>query len=262
MVDGRYFSREHMSELRDGIVVNETAVKAIGITGESALGKQLFNTPIHTGFSSRTTRIIGVVKDFHSRSFHHKIAPLILRFSPYSNDNLSIRIRAGRLQETLTFLSGIWKRFAPDYSFDYQLFDDFLNDLYKAEQRMGELFIYFAVLAVFVSCLGLLGLTAYIAEQRTKEIGIRKALGASLSNIMSLISREFLLLVLFSNIIAWPAAYFLMKNWLRNFAYHTNPGFELFIYAGLLALFIALLTVSFQALKAALKDPVDSLRYE
>lgn len=262
MVEGSYFSRERISELKDGIIVNESAVKIFGLTNKSALGKQLFNTPIHTRFSSRTTRIIGVVKDFHSRSFHHQIAPLIIRFSPYSNDNLSIRIRAGKLQETLNFLSGIWKRFAPDYSFDYQFFDDFLNDLYKTEQRMGELFIYFAVLAVFVSCLGLLGLTAYIAEQRTREIGIRKALGASLFDIINLISREFLLLVLLSNIIAWPAAYFFMKKWLRNFAYHTNPGFEIFICAGLLALFIALITVSFQAVKAALKDPVDSLHYE
>ncbi|MFC1564395.1 ABC transporter permease [candidate division KSB1 bacterium] len=262
IVEGRYFSRDHMSELRNGVVVNETAVRTMGIVDESPLGKEISNIPGYSSFHSDKVRIIGVVKDFHSRSFHHEIAPLILIYSPYANDNLSIRIRDGKTAETITFLGDIWKRFVPDYPFEYRFFDERINDLYKAEQRMGKLLNYFTIIAIFISCLGLLGLAAFTAQQRTKEIGIRKTFGASVSGILLLISKEFIILVLTAIVIAWPLSYYVSHKWLERFAFRAEPAVWIFIAAGLLTLVVAFLTVSFQAFRAAQAKPVDSLRYE
>ncbi len=262
IIEGRYFTRDYPTELRGGVVVNETAVKAMGIVGESPIGMELSNLPGSSSYHTDKMRIIGVVKDFHSRSFHHPISPLIIMYTPYANDNLSIRIREGKTAETLLFLDDIWKRFVPDYPFEYRFFDERLYDLYKAEDRMGRLFNYFAILAIFITCLGLLGLSSFVTQQRTKEIGIRKTFGATNSGILILISREFLVLIGIAVIIATPLSYYLTGKWLQRFAYRSDLVLWIFIGAGLITILIAFLTISFQTIKAAQTNPVNSLRYE
>jgi hypothetical protein len=258
---GGYFSRERPSELRSGIVVNEAAVRVMGLTPETALGRQLLNIPTSSR-EDRNGTIIGVVKDFHSRSLHNDIRPLVLRFAPYAQDNLSIRIKAGRLQETLDFLAGVWAKYSSDYPLDYRFFDDILDDFYRAERRMGRLFNIFSLIAILTSCLGLFGLAANTAEQRTKEIGIRKTLGASETKIVGLLSKEFVALLGVANLLAWPTAAILMSRWLENFAFRTTLGWPAFLVSGVLVSLIALGTVSFHSIRAARANPVDSLRYE
>lgn len=258
---GGYFSRERPSELRSGIVVNEAAVRAMGLTPETAIGRQLINVPTSSREDGNGT-IIGVVKNFHSRSLHNEIRPLILRFALNAQDNLSIRIRADRLTETLDFLAGVWAKYSSDYPLNFRFFDDTLDDFYRSERRMGRLFNIFSLIAVLTSCLGLFGLAANTAERRTKEIGIRKTLGASETKIVRLLSKEFVILLGAANLLAWPAAYAFMNRWLENFAFRTTPGWVVFLLSGALVSFIALGTVAFHSVRAARANPVDSLRYE
>jgi putative ABC transport system permease protein len=258
---GDYFSRERPSELRSGIVVNEAAVRVMGLTPETAVGRQLLNVPASSRQDPNGT-IIGVVKDFHSRSLHNDIRPLLLRFAIYPQDNLSIRIKAGRLRETLDFLAGVWARYSSDYPLEYRFFDDILDDFYRSEKRMGRLFNIFSLIAILTSCLGLFGLAANAAEQRTKEIGIRKTLGASETKIVTLLSREFVVLLGAANLLAWPTAHVLMSRWLGNFAFRTTLGWPAFLLSGVLVSLAALGTVSFHSVRAARANPVDSLRYE
>ena len=258
---GNYFSRQRLSELRSGIVVNEAAVRAMGLTPETAIGRELMNIPPSSRDAENGT-IIGVVKDFHSRSLHDAIRPLIIRFALNAQDNLSIRIRADQLRETLDFLAGIWAKYSPDYPLDFRFFDDIIDDFYRAEKRMGRLFSIFSLIAILTSCLGLFGLAANAVEQRKKEIGIRKILGASELTILRLLNREFLALIGAANLIAWPAAYYFMNRWLENFAFRTDPGWLVFLLSGTLVTLIALGTVAIHSFKAARTNPVDSLRYE
>jgi putative ABC transport system permease protein len=258
---GDYFSRLRLSDLRSGIVVNEAAVRAMELTPETAIGRELMNIP-KSSVEGPNGTIIGVVKDFHSRSLHNAIRPLIIRFARTTQDNLSIRIRADRLRETLDFLAGVWAKYSPDYPLDFRFFDDVLDDAYRSEKRMGRLFSVFSLIAVLTSCLGLFGLAANAAERRRKEIGIRKILGASESTIVRLLNREFLAILGAANLIALPAAYAIMKRWLENFAFRTNPGWFVFFISGTLVTLIALGTVAFHSFKAARANPVDSLRYE
>lgn len=262
MAEGRFFSRSHVSELRNGIVINQTAAKAMGFIDESPLGKRMTNTP--SGFSSQgqDATIIGVVKDFHTRSLHFPIEPLVIKYASYPQDNLSIRIRAGAIPEALDFLRGVWERTAPDFGFEFRFFDEVLDGLYRSEVRMGRLFRIFGGLAVLISCLGLFGLAAYSAQLKTKEIGIRKIFGASESNVILGQSRDFILLVLVSLLAAFPAAYLVGRKWLEGFAYRMRLDLWIFLVAGLLAMGIAFLTVSLQIWRAARADPVDCLRYE
>jgi putative ABC transport system permease protein len=173
-----------------------------------------------------------------------------------------MRIRSENTSQTLKDLGGIWKKFAPNHPFNYSFLDEDFEALYQTDQRTGTLFRYFTILAIFISCLGIFGLAAFTAEQRTKEIGMRKVLGASISNLVALISREFLILLTLANVIAWPVAYILMDKMLSNYAYRTSMSVWVFLLAGVLAYSIALITVSYQALKAARTDPVNALRYE
>jgi putative ABC transport system permease protein len=257
MVEGRFLSREHPTDVREGFVVNETAVKTMGFEDESPIGKRFELT-------GRKGKIIGVVKDFHSRSLHYKIAPLVIQHIAVDGDydTLSFRLKAENFSSTLSFLEGVWKKYAPDYTFAFSFFDEEIDELYKSEQRMGNVFNYFTFLAIFISCLGLLGLVSFTAQQKTKEIGIRKVLGSTVPGIVLLFSRQFLIWVLAANIIAWPLGYYFMNKWLQNFAYRTGIGIDVFIISGAIALIIALLTVSYQSVKAATANPVDALRYE
>ncbi|MGH7493666.1 MAG: ABC transporter permease [bacterium] len=257
MAVGRDFSRDHPTDSTAAFIINEAAAKQFGWK-EAALDKKL------DWANRREARVIGVVKDFHLKSLHQKIEPLAihLAYSPDSFVNMVVRLRPQNIPQTLAFLEEKWREVYPQHPFEYSFLDEDFDNLYRAEQVRGKIFGAFALLAIFIACLGLFGLAAFTAEQRTKEIGVRKVLGAAEAQIVFLLSKEFILLVLIANLVAWPIAYWAMRNWLQDFAYRTPLGLELFVLGGTLALVISLLTVSFQAIKAALANPVEALRYE
>ena len=253
IAEGRSFSREFPTDATEAIMINEEAVKAMGM--ESAIGKRL-------SIQDNNFNIIGVVKNYHFRSLRQKIDPLILIYNPGNSRALFARLRSDNIPQTIGYIENLWKKFAPGFPFNYRFLDEALDMLYRSEQRIGTLFQYFSFLAILISCLGLLGLASFMAEKRTKEIGIRKVLGASISNIAMLLSKEFTKWVLVANVIAWPIAYFAVSKWLQSYVYKANITIWSFILSGVLALFIALITVSYQSIKAALANPIDSLRYE
>ncbi len=211
---------------------------------------------------SRFYTIVGVLKDFHYESLHQQIRPLAIFLNSGQTAYLPVRIRPNDISKTISFIEDQWKKIVPGKPFEYFFLDEDFNKLYQSEQKTGQIFTTFSVLAIFIACLGLFGLTAFTVERRIKEIGIRKVLGASISTIVFLISKEFLKWVLIANLIAWPVAYYFMNNWLENFAYKTDITLWVFIFSGIIALIIALLTVSSQTIKAATANPVKSLRYE
>jgi putative ABC transport system permease protein len=260
MVKGRYFSAEFPTD-SSAAVINEAAVVELDLT--DPLGKSLEEmgpTPDRSAFYN----IIGVVKDFHFESLHQKIRPMVIKL-PFRNSfyrETPVRIRSENIQETIAFLEKTWKKFATDQAFEYIFFDDDIAALYRPEQRTGQILTMFSIFTFIIACLGLFGLASFTAEQRTKEIGIRKTLGSSVSNIVVLLSKEFSKWVLIANVLAWPVAYFMMNRWLQNFEYQTNLNFLIFLVATVISLFIAWLTVSYQSIKAALANPVDALKYE
>jgi putative ABC transport system permease protein len=207
-------------------------------------------------------RIIGVVEDYHFESLHNKIIPMAMRIDPNGYFQACVKISSHNIPDTLAFLEDRWKKIYPEYPFEYRFLDETIQNQYWAEQAIGKLVTVFTVLALFISCLGILGLSSYMAEQRTKEIGIRKVLGATVSSIVKHISREFVVLVVIANVIIWPLAYFIMNRWLQRFAYRINIGWWSFVLTGVVVLMVSLLTVSWQILRAATANPVDSLRYE
>ncbi len=259
MKEGRFFSKDITTDSA-ALVLNETAVKKLNIT--DPLNSGLIYNHGEEGQSYKL-KIIGVTKDFHLQSLKDEIRPaaFILLNEPEANF-LSVKISSHNISETIKYLSTKWKDFGQLKPMEYSFFDEYFNDAYKSEIQSEKVFTIFAVLAVIVACLGLFGLATFTAEQRTKEIGVRKVLGATITNIVSMLSKEFLILVALANIIAWPAAYFIMKNWLDEFAYKTSIGISIFILSGLLVLAIALIAVSYQSIKAAIANPVKSLRYE
>ena len=256
MAQGRFFSQELPTDLGESFIINETAMQTMGFGQESPVGKSFSFWDDYNG------SIIGVIKDFHTQSLHNQIQPIIMVYDPRHFDNISVRIKSEGISETLGFLEEKWKDLNPGFSLEHFFLDENLDSRYSAEQATGSLLKYFTTLAIFISCLGLLGLISFIAQQRTKEIGIRKVLGASVSGIIKLFLKEFVLLVVLANIFAWPLAYLIIRNWLGNFAYRTHIDVYIFIVTGGVTLIIALATVSIHALKAATANPVDSLRYE
>ena len=206
--------------------------------------------------------IIGLVKDFHFRSLYTAINPVIIRFAPRNARNLFVRIEAGQTAQALAGLEAVYKQFNPGYPFAYRSLEEGYEQLYRSEIMLGTLAKIFAGIAVFISCLGLFGLAAFTAEQRTKEIGVRKVLGASVSNIVLLLSREYTRLVLIAFVAAAPLAYLAMHRWLNDFAYRIDIPWIFFLIAGLLAIVVAWLTVGYQSIKVARTDPVKTLRYE
>jgi len=230
-----------------GFVLNEAAVEKLGL--ENPVGKT-----IHlSGFPFDPFPILGVVQNFHHQSLHKEIAPLIMINASMLFGNLGVKVRGESLPETIVFLEKTWQQFLPDRPFEFEFVDKSLNQLYSEDQKVGQLVGTFAGLAILVACLGLFGLAAYTAEQRTKEIGVRKVLGASVRSIVLLLSKEFATLVLVANLIAWPVAYFAVGNWLQNFAYRVDVAWWVFALAGMTALLIALGTVGY---------PIEALRYE
>jgi len=251
IIEGRNFSWD-LSTDTSHCILNEEAVKQMGLY--SPVGKWLRH--------GEKGEIIGVIKNYHFMPFSYEIQPLMLLYNPQNFRYAMIRIGGKNIPQTLGLLEKLWNKFAPEYPFEYHFLNEDFEEIYKRERQMGEVFRYFTFLAVFISCLGLFGLASFMAEQRTKEIGIRKVLGASVSGITILLSKEFTKWVLVANIIAWPVAYFAMNKWLQGYAYRVKFSLLTFVLAGVLALVISILTVSYQAIRAALANPVDSLRYE
>ena len=257
LVAGRKFSKEYSTDLKEGFIINEAAVRKWGMaSAEEAIGMRL-----RTGLNLRGT-IIGVMKDHHISSFHQEIEPMALSFDPQYFWTMAIKIRSDDISGTLASVDKVYSKFIPEFPFVFSFLDEDIDRLYKGEEQTSRIIRTFSVIAIFIACLGLFGLAAFAAERRTKEIGIRKVLGATASNIIFLLSTEFSKWVLVSNIIAWPIAYYAMNRWLQGFAYRTNVGLWTFFLAALVAFMIALFTVSYQAIKAAVTNPVKALRYE
>jgi putative ABC transport system permease protein len=256
IIAGRAFSKDFLTDTTQSMIVNEAAMKMFGYTKpEQIIGKKFDQW-------GRRGMIIGVVKDFHFRSLQEVIKPLSIRIEPNGCYLVTANVSTTNLQNTISEIENKWKTIIPNRPFSYYFLDEFFDKQYRSEDRFGRLFLNFAILAIFISCLGLLGLASYSTTQRTKEIGVRKVLGASVTNIVNLLSKDFLMLVAISFVIAMPIAWYFMNKWLLGFAYRINIEWWIFVLAALLALFIALLTVSFQAVKAAIANPVKSLRTE
>ena len=250
IIEGRTFSRDFSTDAKTAVLLNETAVKE-------------FNIKNPVGFHlSANRKIIGVLKDFHIHSFRRKIGPALLSLNPQYVREMILRIDSKNVPKTISFLQEKWKTINPGKPFNYSFFDDSLAQLYYSEQNFRKIVNYFTFLAIFVACLGLFGLASFMSKQRTKEIGIRKVLGASLTSTIILLSKEFVLLTAIANFIAWPIAYFYMSKWLQNFAYKTTIELWVYLLAGFLAISITSITISFQAIKTALVNPVESLKYE
>jgi putative ABC transport system permease protein len=256
MVAGRSFSRDFMTDTTHSMILNEAAVKMFGYRSpKDAVGRD-FNQ------WGREGKIIGVMKDFHFKSLQEVIKPLSMRIEPNGCSLISIKVSGNNLPGTISSIENKWNTLIPARPFSYFFLDEYFNAQYKSEQRFGKLFLNFAILAIIISCLGLLGLASYSTMQRTREIGIRKVLGASVTNIVNLLSKDFLRLVGIAVIIASPIAYFSMHKWLQDFAYRIPISWWIFVIAAVTATLIAILTVSFQAIKAAVSNPVKSLRTE
>jgi len=253
IVLGRNFIKDSLQDLQNAYILNETAAKAIGL--ENPVGKKF-------GIGRTGGQIIGVVEDFHFAPLHSKIEPLALKLDSNNLKVLSVRINSLDISNTLTFIQNKWKKIFPDFPFVFSFLDRRIESMYKVERKLGQSFNYFTLIAILLSCLGLLGLASYMAEKKTKEIGIRKVLGATVPNILLLLTKEFTKFVFLANIIAWPVAYYFMNKWLQNFAYRIDLSVWIFILSGLAALAVALITVGYRAIKAATANPVDSLRYE
>jgi len=256
--EGRFFSQEFLSD-STAVVINESAVKEFGLE-EPVVGKRLV-----TNFYGNVFywEIVGVVKNFNFRSLHQDVGALIIT-TPYVNNTnlLSVKLNGEINESIIRFIKEKWDKFVFDSPLDYTIMEDNFNNLHKQEFKTGNVFTVFSILAIFVACLGLFGLASFIAEHKTKEIGIRKAMGASTLTVIKLLLVQFTKWVLWANVVAWPVAYIFMKNWLNNFAYRVDIQWWVFVISAFLGLLIACLTVSFQAIKAARANPVNSLRYE
>jgi len=257
ILQGRNFSRQFATD-ESAAIINQSVARQF--QWENPVGRRVGRILNQKGEVGLYT-VIGVVEDFHFESLRENIGPLVIYLGEIL-DFMSFLLKTRYVSETIALLGRTWKEFLPGQPFEYFFLDDRFDGMYRAEQRIGQIFSGFAVLAVLIGCLGLFGLAAFTADQRTKEIGIRKVLGASAPNIIRLLMKEFVILIGIANVIAWPLAYFIMRRWLQDFAYRISPTFWFFLAAGSVTLGVALFTVSFQAVKAALKDPINSLRYE
>ena len=262
LLEGRFLDLNRQSDHLRAVVINETAVREFGL--ESPVGTHLPFTSRGnlTAFPVDEIEIIGVVKDFHCRSLHQEINPIMISYNEDWMTHGGILYSGENLAGVVSYTKEVWKRFAPGFPFEFSFLDQEIREMYAKDAVFEQVFFYAAGFSILIACLGLLGLTSYVAAKRTKEIGIRKVLGASLSQILILLSTEFTAAIVLANLIAWPVAYYLMNKWLANFAYRIDLGIGLFVLSALLELGVALITVGWQSLKAATADPVKSLRYE
>jgi len=260
LTNGRNFSWENKTDQTGNgnssgkFIVNQTALKMLG--GEKFLRQEISLTDWGKG------TIIGVVKDFNFKSLHSKLEPLILCWDKQGHHLASIKIVSNNPSQTIKSIKEVYQSLFPAYPFTYKYMDDFTTGLYKKELKFGNLITVFTILSILICCMGMIGLISFITERKTKEIGIRKVLGASIPGIVSMLSKDFIKWVIMANVIAWPIAYYIMNKWLQDFAYRIDIGWWMFALSGGIALVIALATVSFQAIKAAIANPVKSLRYE
>ncbi len=263
VVAGRDFSQEIKTDAPAAYIINETAVAILGLgTPEKALGQTLFWNTWANQDSLKRGKIIGVVKDFHYKSLYDKVEPAVLQIYPDAYWKVAVKIKTAGLENTIAQVKKVWHRFTPEYPLEYTFLDESFNQMYQADDKLKSLLTLFTLVTIFVACLGLFGLAAYAAERRRKEIGIRKVLGASVNEITFLLSKDFVKLVVIALIIASPVAWYCMHQWLQDFAYRITINGWIFVAAGLIALLIAFVTISFQAIKAALMNPVNALRNE
>lgn len=253
-VKGRNFDKNTETDATEAFIINRACANFLG--WNEPIGKELTN-----GFGMNG-KVIGVVEDFNYNSLHNPIEPMVFMFTPNNAHNLLIRLNSPDMASTTSDILDKWKTLAPNHPLEYYFLDDHINQNYIKESKMLTIFGYFTLLTIIISCLGLFGLASYTTEQRTKEIGIRKVLGASVNNISRLITTDFLFLVVPAILLAWPVSWYFMDRWLRNFAFHTDTGWWPFILSGLAAFVMFLLTVNYLARKAASANPIESLRYE
>ncbi len=253
---GRDFSREYKTDLNESIIINEAAVKSLGL--ENPIGSELDGI----NNTSSTQKVVGVIKDIHFESFKENVPPVIFYLRQWSSENILLRLKGNNIISTMKFIENKWGRITPNHLFSYAFLDQSYDNLYKSEKRTGTVILIFCLFAVVISCIGLFSLVSLLAQTRKKEIGVRKVLGASVFNSILLLIREYAILIAAAYIIAVPIAYYLMNDWLNNFAYRTLITTWDFILSGIIVLAIAFITISYKAIKAATANPVDSLRCE
>ncbi|MBA2330277.1 MAG: ABC transporter permease [Flavisolibacter sp.] len=265
LVAGRDFTKEMSTDIEEAFIINETAVKEFGFgTPENALGQPIHwdkwipdsLNPVKKG------RVIGVVQDFHYKSLHEKVTSSVIQIYPPVLFKVAVKLKTADVQKTIAFINETWNKFSPQYPLDYKFMDETYEQMYKSENKLSSILWIFTFMAIVVGCMGLFALAAFTAEQRTKEIGIRKILGASVLNIVGLLSKNFLTLVFIASLIAFPVAWWAMNNWLEDFPYRVSISWWVFGITAVVAVIIALLTISFQAIKVATANPVKSLRTE
>ena len=266
VIAGRDFSKDMSTDLREAFIINETAVKEWGFgTPEKAIGQKIsWNewVPADTSDPVKRGKVIGVVEDFHYKNLREKITPSVIQVYPQWVFAVAVKLKTADLQNTLGYINNVWNKFAPGYPIDYKFMDETYGAMYKAEGKLSDLLSIFTIMAIIIGCMGLFGLAAFSAEQRTRELGIRKVLGANTFDIVGLLSKNFLVLIVIASLIAFPLAWWKMNDWLNDFPYRVNISWWIFGGAIVVALVIALLTISFQAIKASLANPVKSLRTE
>jgi putative ABC transport system permease protein len=254
LVEGRNFSRDFSTDSTQAFIINEKLRDALG--WQTAVGKPFGQDEKPDG------AVVGVMKNFHMHSFRLEIQPLFIQLGSTWTTYASARIRTNDIPGAIAHMRQVWQKYSANYPFEYFFLDDEFNRMYHAEEKLSAIFGYFTFLAIFIACLGLFGLASFTAERKTKEIGVRKVLGATIGQLLLLLSKDFMKLVLAANIVAWPIVWYAMNQWLQGFAYRTSLGWLMFMLTAATALLIALITVSFQTLKAALANPVEALRYE
>ncbi|MEE9465222.1 MAG: ABC transporter permease [Candidatus Neomarinimicrobiota bacterium] len=260
IVAGRDFSLEHSTDTEEAFILNETAVRSLGWENPAdALGAVI---SVPSWPDEKAGRVIGVVKDFHYESLHNHIIPIVTYIAPFEVNTVAVRLSPGDIAGQIEAVGRVADRYQPGYDFTFDFLDDRLAAQYRSEGQLMRLFGYFCTLAIFIACLGLIGLSAYAAERRAKELSIRKVLGATVANIAALLSKEFVWLIGLSIVVASPITYYMMTQWLANFAYRIDMGLSTFAISGSALLVTALATVSWQAIKAAISNPVDALKYE
>jgi putative ABC transport system permease protein len=263
LVAGRDFSKDIKTDQQQAYIINETAVKELGFgSPEKALGQTLLWNTWRNPDLVKRGQVVGVVKDFHYKSLYEKVEPAVLQIYPEAYWKVAVKMKTTEINNTISSIKNVWNNFTPDYPIEYNFLDESFNRMYQSEDKLKSLLWIFTVITIFVACLGLFGLAAYTAERRRKEIGIRKVLGATVPGVVILLSKDFIKLVILSLIIASPVAWYFMNDWLQDFSYRVSISWWIFAGAGIIAIAIALLTVSFQAVKAALMNPVRNLRTE
>ena len=255
-IRGRLFSKQMKTDINHSLILNEEALNRLGYD-QNDIGKTVQIT-----WPSSERKIIGIVKDFHFESLYKPIQPVAFVISPERTWKMAIKVRASQMNETLGFIEKTWKTFYPKWAYEYQFVDERVEKYYESEKRTFQLMSYFTFLAIFVACLGLFGLISFIIKRKFKEIAIRKVLGAPVTDIFTLLTRELLWGILLANLIAWPIAWYALNRWLQNFAYRTSLSIWIFLIAGLSVLAIALVSMSWQTLRAARTNPINSLKYE